>query len=105
VRKAGKLEWRGGRLILEVDATIRVPVELDAVRVGFKHGIKLTRREQDTLGALLKGASNKEIANDLNVSVRTVKHHVSSLLRKFGVHGRGELTAAFGKDRSGNNTD
>jgi Bacterial regulatory proteins, luxR family len=35
--------------------------------------------------------SNKEIAAKLNVSVRTIKFHVSSLLEKFDVRGRVDL--------------
>jgi predicted ArsR family transcriptional regulator len=35
--------------------------------------------------------ANKEIASRLNITVRTVKFHVSSLLSKFGVETRAEL--------------
>jgi DNA-binding CsgD family transcriptional regulator len=53
--------------------------------------IKLTRREEETLGGIMRSQSNKEIAATLNLSERTVKFHVSSLLSKFGVRGRMEL--------------
>lgn len=53
--------------------------------------IKLTRREEETLGGIMRSQSNKEIASTLNLSERTVKFHVSSLLSKFGVRGRMEL--------------
>ena len=53
--------------------------------------IKLTRREEEVLGGIMRSQSNKEIAASLNLSERTVKFHVSSLLSKFGVRGRMEL--------------
>jgi DNA-binding CsgD family transcriptional regulator len=53
--------------------------------------IKLTRREGEVLGGVMRSLANKEIAATLNLSERTVKFHVSSLLAKFGVRGRMEL--------------
>jgi DNA-binding NarL/FixJ family response regulator len=56
-----------------------------------KAGVKLTRREEEVLDGILRSLANKEIACELNLSVRTVKFHVSSLLSKFKVRGRMEL--------------
>ncbi len=53
--------------------------------------VSLTRREEEVLSGLMKSFSNKEIAATLNLSERTVKFHVSSLLSKFRVRGRMEL--------------
>jgi DNA-binding CsgD family transcriptional regulator len=53
--------------------------------------VKLTRREEEVLSGLMKSLANKEIAASLNLSERTVKFHVSSLLAKFRVRGRMEL--------------
>jgi DNA-binding CsgD family transcriptional regulator len=53
--------------------------------------IKLTRREEEVLGGVMRSLANKEIASNLNLSERTIKFHVSSLLAKFGVRGRMEL--------------
>ena len=53
--------------------------------------LKLTRREEEVLSGLMKSLANKEIASNLNLSERTVKFHVSSLLAKFRVRGRMEL--------------
>ena len=53
--------------------------------------LKLTRREEEVLSGLMKSLANKEIAASLNLSERTVKFHVSSLLAKFRVRGRMEL--------------
>ncbi len=53
--------------------------------------VKLTRREDEVLGGVVRSLSNKEIGATLNLSERTVKFHVSSLLAKFRVRGRMEL--------------
>jgi DNA-binding CsgD family transcriptional regulator len=53
--------------------------------------VKLTRREEEVLAGVTNSLSNKEIATNLNLSERTVKFHVSSLLAKFQVRGRMEL--------------
>jgi DNA-binding NarL/FixJ family response regulator len=53
--------------------------------------VRLTRREEEVLGCVARSLANKEIAASLNLSERTVKFHVSSLLTKFGVRGRMEL--------------
>lgn len=56
-----------------------------------KCSVRLTRREEEVLNGILRSLANKEIANELNLSERTVKFHVSSLLAKFKVRGRLEL--------------
>lgn len=56
-----------------------------------KSHIKLTRREEEVLTGVMRSLANKEIAASLNLSERTVKFHVSSLLAKFRVRGRMEL--------------
>ena len=59
---------------------------------GFKvAGMPLSRWQHEVLAAIAQNLSNKEIAAKLNVSVRTVKFHVSTLLEKFEVRGRVDL--------------
>jgi DNA-binding NarL/FixJ family response regulator len=53
--------------------------------------VPLSRREQEVFNFLLEYQSNKEIAIKLNVSLRTVKFHVTNVLRKFGVRRRADL--------------
>jgi DNA-binding CsgD family transcriptional regulator len=55
----------------------------------------LSRREQQVLDRLLAGASVKETAGKLSLSVRTVEDYVKTIYRKHGVHSRGELMARY----------
>jgi DNA-binding NarL/FixJ family response regulator len=48
----------------------------------------ITNRERDVLELLVAGRSNKEIAMPLGIEERTVKAHVSKLMRKVGVQNR-----------------
>jgi DNA-binding NarL/FixJ family response regulator len=49
---------------------------------------KLTERETDVLRLLALGRANKEIARELNIGEKTVKTHVSAILRKLDVPSR-----------------
>ena len=51
---------------------------------------ELTARELEVLGCLAAGMSNKQVARELGISVRTVTVHVSNLLRKTGSASRTE---------------
>lgn len=55
------------------------------------NGANITPRQAQVLSGLRRRLQNKEIANELNVSVRTVKHHIGSLLAKTGCMDRSEL--------------
>ncbi|NLJ76564.1 MAG: response regulator transcription factor [Peptococcaceae bacterium] len=48
----------------------------------------LTYREREVLQLIVNGNSNKEIAGKLNITLRTVKAHVSSILIKLDVNDR-----------------
>ncbi len=52
----------------------------------------LTAREQETAELIAKGASNKEIARQLDITERTVKAHVSAMLGKLGARDRLQLS-------------
>ena len=58
------------------------------VRTPDKSPQTLTERETDVLRLLALGQSNKEIAHSLSIGEKTVKTHVSSILRKLGVPSR-----------------
>lgn len=48
----------------------------------------LTRREQQLVGLIRLGLSNKEIGSRLNLSEQTVKNHIHRILRKVGANDR-----------------
>ncbi|HTF12973.1 MAG TPA: response regulator transcription factor [Asanoa sp.] len=54
----------------------------------------LTPRESEVLQAVLDGLSRTEIAEQLHLSVNTVRTHIQNLLRKLNAHSTLELVAA-----------
>lgn len=57
-------------------------------RFNGKHTFGLTRREQQLVEMIGGGLTNKEIANELNLSDQTVKNHIHRILKKLGVSDR-----------------
>jgi DNA-binding CsgD family transcriptional regulator len=55
------------------------------------NSVALSPRQKEILQSIIGNKANKEIASILNISVRTVKFHISTLLEKFGVSNRNEL--------------
>jgi DNA-binding CsgD family transcriptional regulator len=53
----------------------------------------LSAREQEVLSLLAEGASNKEIARQLGISVHTAKFHVGSVIDKLDATGRTDAVA------------
>jgi len=53
-----------------------------------KDTVRLTKRERDVLTCLVKGHSNKEMADSMFISEKTVKNHLTSIFRKLGVKDR-----------------
>jgi DNA-binding NarL/FixJ family response regulator len=56
---------------------------------------KLSPRQRDVLELLANGHSNDEVADQLHLSVNTVKYHVRGLYRRLGVHTRAQATRAL----------
>jgi DNA-binding CsgD family transcriptional regulator len=109
-QRYGKLRWRlyealaleaagdlrkAGRSYAECGATA------DAARVAVGQsrkvrrapfGARLTAREREVARLIARRRSDREIARALEISVRTVHHHVEAILSKVGVRRRSELT-------------
>jgi DNA-binding CsgD family transcriptional regulator len=90
----------------------RVPVQLHTVGIDGRYAVgvfrlvdveralplaparlKLTPRQYETLRALARGSSTREIAASFNVSPETVRNHVRGLLGAMHVHSRLEAVA------------
>ncbi len=54
-------------------------------------GPELTERERQVAKMASQGLSNKEVANQLQVSVRTVEGHLYQIFTKMGISSRSEL--------------
>jgi NarL family two-component system response regulator LiaR len=60
-------------------------------RAGARNGLEqLTEREIEVLGLAARGMSNRDIAAELFISVRTVQTHLSNVFNKMGVGSRTE---------------
>lgn len=55
--------------------------------------VTATEREKEVLVLVANGKTNHEIAEQLWITVRTVKHHMTGLLRKLGARDRAHLIA------------
>ncbi len=56
------------------------------------HGVPLSKREVEVLRLVALGYANKEIAEELFISVRTVETHKTHIMQKTGYRTRSELT-------------
>jgi DNA-binding CsgD family transcriptional regulator len=65
--------------------------ELLRLGVSYSSSVNLSPRENEVLRELMRNRVNKEIAERLHISLRTVKFHVSALLAKFRVASRWDL--------------
>lgn len=48
----------------------------------------LTTREMEVFSLLVKNYTTKEISNELGISEKTVRNHISNAMQKLGVKGR-----------------
>ncbi|MFH2114559.1 MAG: LuxR C-terminal-related transcriptional regulator, partial [Spirochaetota bacterium] len=61
-------------------------------------GSGLTKREQEIIRLLLKGKTNPQIADELCISLATVKTHLFKAFRKLGVDNRHEVFSLLSSD-------
>jgi DNA-binding NarL/FixJ family response regulator len=60
-------------------------------RQGERAGARVTPREVEIIRLLARGKSNKEIATELGIAVRTVETHRSKIMLKLGLHSLAEI--------------
>jgi len=73
--------------------------ESESDAVSSRVGCPLSAREMEVLELMAEGLTNKEIAQRIFTSVKTVEHHVTSIYRKLGVDSR--VKAVLKAERSG----
>jgi DNA-binding NarL/FixJ family response regulator len=83
IKKAAK-----GETIWAREELRRVTGALATPRLASDVDVPLTKRESEVLKQLAKGSTNKQIAEELEISYETVKEHVQHILRKIGVTDR-----------------
>jgi NarL family two-component system response regulator LiaR len=71
-----------GEAVLHSEVAAKLMQEFSAPRPADDPVEQLTEREMDVLRLIAKGKSNKEIADTLIISEKTVKTHVSNILSK-----------------------
>lgn len=76
-----------GEVVIHPRVARRLVKEL-AHKEEKKDTIKLTKREKDVLALLVEGKSNKDMADAMYISEKTVKNHLTSIFRKLGVRDR-----------------
>jgi DNA-binding CsgD family transcriptional regulator len=98
-RAAGELE-RAATLAQELGAaTVEELAERALRSLGVRTwrraaaGAPLTEREQEVARLVAEGATNREIAQRLFLSPKTVERHVSNMFKKVGVRNRAELAS------------
>jgi two-component system nitrate/nitrite response regulator NarL len=75
---------------LAYDLLVRVEEHRQSERSRSDPAAVLTPRERDVLTVLVEGRSNKEIGNRLDLSEKTIKHHVGNILQKLRARNRVE---------------
>jgi DNA-binding NarL/FixJ family response regulator len=91
-RKAAAAEQHAARLLARCEGAATPPVRMITARV------RITSGELDIALQAAAGRTNKQIAAELHLSVRTVESHLQRVYEKLGVSGRHELTDAL-RDR------
>ena len=80
------VESGGSHLAPRVASTVLAQVQAP-------HAQPLTSREEEVLRLVAEGLPSKQIARTLAITERTVKFHVSSLMRKLGADNRPQMVA------------
>ena len=88
-RHGAAAEQHAARLLARCEGAATPPVQTLTARV------HLTPGELDTARQAAAGRTNKQIAGDLHLSVRTIESHLQRAYEKLGVSGRHELAEAL----------
>lgn len=86
-------EVAAGKEFISSSMATRIIREMRAAeqRKAVRASVGLNSREDQVVRELLNGSSNKEIANKLNLSDKTVKHYMTQIMQKFNARNRLEV--------------
>ena len=73
------------------------PDSAPVMKLGLAVSTEFTERELDTLRKLVRGLSDREIADQLGISYNTVRVYITSMLQKTGFSSRTELALKAAK--------
>jgi DNA-binding NarL/FixJ family response regulator len=76
--------------IVSAGGTLLTPVVAGKLAEGFASHDRLTARERQVLDLLARGLSDKEIASELGMSVKTASFHAANTIAKLGAQNRAE---------------
>jgi two-component system nitrate/nitrite response regulator NarL len=97
LHEAIRIAHRGGSYVTPGFAT-KLIVSMKTAEIRRKNqpvAPRLHIREEQIVGCLLKGMTNQEIGDALNLSEKTVKHYMTSMLAKMNAKNRVQLVVAI----------
>jgi DNA-binding CsgD family transcriptional regulator len=80
---------------LKVGVTMRLACDREVAAEPTLGRFGLTGREAQIVRLLARRATNREIADQLDVSPHTVRHHVENIFAKLGIHSRRSIASRF----------
>ena len=83
---AAALDALGSGEFFASTAMAEMLAEIDSGRV-----TGLTKREREIMNSVVDGRTNKEMANELGIAVKTVDTHRERLMRKIGAHNSADI--------------
>lgn len=81
------------KLLIINNLEIKIQKNRNQVLDNTSHKFQLTEREKEVLKLLIEGKNNQEIAQNLFISINTVKKHLSHIFNKTEVNSRTELVS------------
>ena len=97
---AWKEAWAEGRAMTLEEAVeyalsneALAPPTVPSLEAAATKPVALTRREREVAALVAQGLTNRRIASELVISVRTVNNHVANILKKLGVRSREQVAA------------
>jgi DNA-binding NarL/FixJ family response regulator len=83
-------EVRRGGAPMSSNIARKVVQSFQTPTLSSEDGTHLTRREEEILGGVVRGLINKEIADELGISVETIRVHLKNIYEKLHVRSRTE---------------